>query len=71
MNMADIQLGDYLIHDTDASRSGLVIGRDPVGPVRPPGPCVWLDADVSRPRWLRVGAADAEHYQRRIMEAVE
>lgn len=63
MTIADIHPGDRLVHRTNALLSGWVRGVDPVGTVRPEGPCVWLDrlGRGVRP-WDRIGESELAEY---------
>ena len=59
-----IQIGDRLVHKSNALLSGTVCGRDEHGPIRPSGPCVWLDHHGrQRGFWLRVGEAELVNYR--------
>jgi hypothetical protein len=63
MNIPDIHIGDRLVHRTNPLLSGPVAGVDLSGPVRPAGPCVWID-HIGRQHgpWLRVGEAELAEY---------
>lgn len=63
MNISDIHVGDHLVHRTNPLLSGPVVGVDLSGPVRPAGPCVWVDHIGRQHRpWLRVGETELAEY---------
>jgi hypothetical protein len=66
MQLYEARIGDYLIHDTDAACSGLVVGEDHIGPGNPPRPCVWLATESDG--WLKVGSNEIGQYKKRIAE---
>lgn len=59
----DIRIGDRLVHHSNPLLSGFVVGVDPVGPVRPAGPCVWIDhLGRKHGQWLLVNDANLSDY---------
>jgi hypothetical protein len=70
MKLDDVEIGDHLLHNADPRLSGLVVGTDPVGCVRPVGPCIYLRTETRG--WLRVGEVEIGSYTRlTVVEADE
>jgi hypothetical protein len=64
MTLSEIKIGDRCVHKSNPLLTGPVVGVDSSGPVRPAGPCVWLD-HIGRHHgpWLRIGEAELADYE--------
>jgi hypothetical protein len=63
MSIIEIQIGDRLVHRSNPLLSGYVCGVDRSGPVRPSGPCVWIDHHGrARGFWRLVNDANLADY---------